>query len=138
MRLDEAGAFPRDRQARRFLDPSRLHALNHKGDHFQVVGPLNISCLPQGQPVIFQAGDSEQGRDLGATIGGYNIHIGHPSQFRRFTGEVVPILRERGLVRAEYESSTLRGHRAFLSRRTVTPGNARKRPAWKRPARRAP
>ena len=24
---------------------------------------------PQGQPVIFQAGDSEQGRDLGATIG---------------------------------------------------------------------
>jgi hypothetical protein len=32
------------------------------------------------------------------------------SQFRRFTGEVVPILRERGMVRAGYESSTLRGH----------------------------
>ena len=41
---------------------------------------------------------------------GYNIHIGHPSQFRRFTSEVVPILRERGLVRAEYESGTLRGN----------------------------
>ena len=261
----EADAFPRDREARRFLDPSRQHALNHKGDHFQVVGPLNISRSPQGQPVIFQAGDSEQGRDLGATIGegifthaasieqgqafytdiktraaakgrnpdhlivmpgvrafvgdtdqeareiehdlqvadqdfdralgelgrpfawhdfrqydldapfpdvlhvaergfrtqaekivklardqgytlrqtveaisspkptpfagspetvademqrwfegraldGYNIHIGHPSQFRRFTDEVVPILRERGLVRAEYESGTLRGN----------------------------
>jgi FMN-dependent oxidoreductase (nitrilotriacetate monooxygenase family) len=261
----EADAFPRDRGARRFLDPSRQHALNHKGDHFQVVGPLNISRSPQGQPVIFQAGDSEQGRDLGATIGegifthaasieqgqafytdikaraaakgrdpdhiivmpgvrvfvgdtdteareiehdlqladqdfdkalgelgrpfawhdfrqhdldapfpdvlhvaergfrtqaekivklardngytlretvqaisgpkptpfagspetvademqrwfegraldGYNIHIGHPSQFRRFTGEVVPILRERGLVRAEYDSGTLRGN----------------------------
>jgi alkanesulfonate monooxygenase SsuD/methylene tetrahydromethanopterin reductase-like flavin-dependent oxidoreductase (luciferase family) len=231
----EADAFPRDRRARRFLDPSRQHALNHKGEHFQVVGPLNISRSPQGQPVIFQAGDSEQGRDLGATIGegifthaasieqgqafytdikaraaakgrnpdhvivmpgvrvfvgdtdteareiehdlqladqdfdkalgelgrpfawhdfrqdndytlretvqaisaprptpfagapetvademqrwfegraldGYNIHIGHPAQFRRFTSEVVPILRARGLVRAEYESSTLRGN----------------------------
>ena len=34
-----------------------------------MVGPLNISRSKQGQPVIFQAGDSEQGRDLGATIG---------------------------------------------------------------------
>ena len=46
----------------------------------------------------------------GRALDGYNIHIGHPSQFRRFTDEVVPILRERGLVRAEYESGTLRGH----------------------------
>src|ERR1700728_4853362 len=65
----EEDAFPRDRRARRFLDPSRQHALHHKGEHFSVVGPLNISRSPQGQPVIFQAGDSEQGRDLGATIG---------------------------------------------------------------------
>jgi FMN-dependent oxidoreductase (nitrilotriacetate monooxygenase family) len=261
----EEDAFPRDRQTRTFLDPARLHALNHKGEHFQVAGPLNICRSPQGQPVIFQAGDSEQGRDLGAAIGegifthaasieqgqafytdiksravvkgrnpdhvvvmpgvrvfvgdtdkeareverelqladqdfdralaefgrpfawhdfrqydldapfpdvlqaaergfrtqaerivklarannytlrqtvqqisgpkptpfagspetvasemqrwfegraldGYNIHIGHPAQFRRFLDEVVPVLRERGLVRAEYESSTLRGN----------------------------
>ena len=46
----------------------------------------------------------------GRALDGFNIHIGHPSQFRRFTSEVVPILRERGLVRAEYDSSTLRGH----------------------------
>ena len=65
----EADAFPRDRASRAFLDPSRQHALDHKGEHFQVVGPLNIARSPQGQPVIFQAGDSEQGRDLGATIG---------------------------------------------------------------------
>jgi FMN-dependent oxidoreductase (nitrilotriacetate monooxygenase family) len=65
----EEDAFPRDRATRTFLDPSKQHALNHKGEHFQVAGPLNISRSPQGQPVIFQAGDSEQGRDLGATIG---------------------------------------------------------------------
>jgi FMN-dependent oxidoreductase (nitrilotriacetate monooxygenase family) len=65
----EADAFPRDRATRTFLDPTRQHQLNHRGEHFQVQGPLNVSRSPQGQPVIFQAGDSEQGRDLGATIG---------------------------------------------------------------------
>jgi FMN-dependent oxidoreductase (nitrilotriacetate monooxygenase family) len=261
----EQDAFPRDRRTRTFLDPSRQHALHHRGEHFSVVGPLNVSRSPQGQPVIFQAGDSEQGRDLGATIGegifthaasieagqafyrdiksraaakgrdpdhivvmpgitvfvgdtdeqareierelqladqdfdrslaelgrpfawhdfrqydldapfpdvqhvaergfrtqaervvklardndftlrqtveflsapkptpfvgspqtvadilqrwfseraldGANVHVGHPSQFRRFVDEVVPILRERGVVRAEYEAGTLRGN----------------------------
>ena len=62
----EDDAFPRDRASGRFLDPSKLHALGHKGQHFSVAGPLNIQRSPQGQPVIFQAGDSEQGRDLGA------------------------------------------------------------------------
>ena len=46
----------------------------------------------------------------GRALDGYNIHMGTRRQFRRFTGEVVPILRERGLARAEYESGTLRGH----------------------------
>jgi FMN-dependent oxidoreductase (nitrilotriacetate monooxygenase family) len=261
----EDDAFPRDRERRVFLDRSKQHVLNHRGEYFSVVGPLNISRSPQGQPVIFQAGDSDQGRDLGAAIGegifthaasieagqafyadikaraaakgrdpdellvlpgvsvyvgdtdadareieraiqladndfdrslaelgrpfgwhdfrqydldapfpdvlhvaqlsfrthaekivalakdngytlretvnalsaprptpfagsavtvadelqrwfeeravdGYNIGIGHPAQFRRFTEEVLPILRDRGLVRAEYESGTLRGN----------------------------
>jgi FMN-dependent oxidoreductase (nitrilotriacetate monooxygenase family) len=262
----EDDALVRDRESGVFLDQSKLHALNHKGQFFSVVGPLNIQRSPQGEPVIFQAGDSEQGRDLGAaiadgifthaksieqghafyadlkgraaklgrdpdqivilpgfnvTIGdtdedaraiaryyqehdhsfeqalgelgrsfgwhdftqydldapfpvealeyarksfftnakkttdnavannltlrqvvdgsrfnrqspfvgsaetvaneiqrwfearaldGLNVHAGHPSQFRRFTGEVVPILQERGLFRTEYEATTLRGN----------------------------
>jgi FMN-dependent oxidoreductase (nitrilotriacetate monooxygenase family) len=65
----EDDAFPRDRATGVFLDPSKLHALNHEGEYFRVAGPLNISRSPQGQPVIFQAGDSDQGRDLGAEIG---------------------------------------------------------------------
>ena len=43
-------------------------------------------------------------------LDGFNIHIGHPAQFRRFRDEVVPILQERGLVRTEYAASTLRGN----------------------------
>jgi FMN-dependent oxidoreductase (nitrilotriacetate monooxygenase family) len=65
----EDDAFPRDRERRVFLDRAKQHALHHRGEYFQVVGPLNISRSPQGQPVIFQAGDSDQGRDLGAAIG---------------------------------------------------------------------
>ncbi|MGH1556721.1 hypothetical protein ACRAWD_00810 [Caulobacter segnis] len=33
----------------------------HKGEFFSVKGPLNISRSPQGQPVIFPAGASEDG-----------------------------------------------------------------------------
>ncbi|MFL6118707.1 NtaA/DmoA family FMN-dependent monooxygenase, partial [Actinophytocola sp.] len=65
----EADAFPRDRDARVFFDPARQHPLDHKGEHFSVVGPLNLERSPQGQPVIFQAGDSAEGRDLGASVG---------------------------------------------------------------------
>lgn len=64
----EDGALVRDRATGVFLDKDKLHTLNHKGEHFSVVGPLNIQRSPQGEPVIFQAGDSDQGRDLGATI----------------------------------------------------------------------
>jgi FMN-dependent oxidoreductase (nitrilotriacetate monooxygenase family) len=64
----EADAFPRDKEHGVFLDPQRQHALSHKGDYFSVVGPLNLERSPQGQPVIFQAGNSEEGRDLGASI----------------------------------------------------------------------
>ena len=65
----EDDAFPRDKEAGVFFDRTRQHQLNHKGKYFQVVGPLNLQRSPQGQPVIFQAGDSEEGRDLGAEIG---------------------------------------------------------------------
>jgi FMN-dependent oxidoreductase (nitrilotriacetate monooxygenase family) len=65
----EDNAFPRDSETRQFLDPTKQHALNHKGEYFSVVGPLNIVRSKQGQPVIFQAGNSEQGRDLGGAIG---------------------------------------------------------------------
>jgi FMN-dependent oxidoreductase (nitrilotriacetate monooxygenase family) len=62
----EEDAFPRDKQTGVFFDPSRLHALNHEGAYFSVAGPLNLSRSEQGQPVIFQAGVSDEGRALGA------------------------------------------------------------------------
>ncbi|MET0136987.1 MAG: NtaA/DmoA family FMN-dependent monooxygenase, partial [Sphingobium sp.] len=55
-----------DRETGYYLDPDRLHGLNHKGAHFQVAGPLNVPRSPQGAPVIFQAGASAEGQTLAA------------------------------------------------------------------------
>lgn len=73
----EDDAFPRDRESGVFFDPSRLHETNHVGEYFSVAGPLNIQRSPQGHPVVFQAGDSTQGRDLaGAIAEGVFTHSG--------------------------------------------------------------
>jgi FMN-dependent oxidoreductase (nitrilotriacetate monooxygenase family) len=64
----EDDAFPADIERGVFLDPAKLHALNHVGKHFKVAGPLNLSRSRQGQPVIFQAGVSQDGRDLAARV----------------------------------------------------------------------
>ncbi len=63
----EDDAFTRDKSNANFLDKSKQHALNHRGEFFSVAGPLNISRSKQGHPVIFQAGGSEDGRELAAT-----------------------------------------------------------------------
>ena len=62
----DADAFVRDRKTSTFFEWDRMHVLNHKGKHFQVEGPLNVPRSPQGQPVIVQAGASEEGRELAA------------------------------------------------------------------------
>ncbi|HZX84093.1 MAG TPA: LLM class flavin-dependent oxidoreductase, partial [Reyranella sp.] len=61
-------AFIRDKEGGVFFDPAKMHVLNHKGTHFQVRGPLNVACSPQGRPVLVQAGASGTGRDVAARL----------------------------------------------------------------------
>jgi len=61
-------AFIRDKDSGHFFDPAKMHVLNHKGKHFQVRGPLNVACSPQGRPVLVQAGASGTGRDVAASL----------------------------------------------------------------------
>jgi len=49
-----------------YADPAKVQPIYHRGEYFQVEGPLNVPRPPQGHPVLFQAGASEQGRDLAA------------------------------------------------------------------------
>jgi N-acetyl-S-(2-succino)cysteine monooxygenase len=61
-------AFIRDKDSGHFFDPAKMHVLNYKGKHFQVRGPLNVACSPQGRPVLVQAGASGTGRDVAASL----------------------------------------------------------------------
>ncbi|EGL16319.1 MULTISPECIES: LLM class flavin-dependent oxidoreductase [unclassified Paenibacillus] len=64
----EDDAFVRDKESGVFFDPEKLHTLNHQGEFFSVRGPLNIARSRQGQPVIFQAGASEVGKNYAAKV----------------------------------------------------------------------
>lgn len=59
-------AFIRDVESGIFMDPEKMHVLDHKGPYLSVRGPLNIARPVQGWPVIVQAGASEDGKQLAA------------------------------------------------------------------------
>ncbi|WP_250466334.1 LLM class flavin-dependent oxidoreductase [Caballeronia sp. GAFFF2] len=62
----EDDALVADQATGRYADPSRVHAIEHRGQYFSVRGPLNVPRSPQGRPVLVQAGSSEGGRALAA------------------------------------------------------------------------
>ncbi len=62
----EDGAFLHDKAAGTWFDAGKMHILNHRGPHFAVRGPLNVSRSPQGRPVVAQAGSSGVGMALAA------------------------------------------------------------------------
>jgi FMN-dependent oxidoreductase (nitrilotriacetate monooxygenase family) len=49
-----------------FVSDPDAGAFAHKDAHFDIHGRFNVPRSPQGRPVIFQAGDSEEGRDFAA------------------------------------------------------------------------
>jgi N-acetyl-S-(2-succino)cysteine monooxygenase len=62
----EEGALLRDKASGRYFDATKVHPLNHVGEHFAVRGPLHLPRSPQGRPIIAQAGSSEPGMELAA------------------------------------------------------------------------
>jgi FMN-dependent oxidoreductase (nitrilotriacetate monooxygenase family) len=55
-----------DKLTGRFADASRVHAIDHRGSHYTVRGPITLPRSPQGRPVLYQSGSSGPGRDLAA------------------------------------------------------------------------
>jgi len=49
-----------------YARPERIRAIDHKGAHYAVAGPLNLPRCPQGRPVLVQAGSSDAGRGFAA------------------------------------------------------------------------
>lgn len=62
-------AILRDKESGLWLDPAKVHPLNHKGRFYSVAGPLNSPPPVQSRPVLAQAGASGAGKELAARIG---------------------------------------------------------------------
>ncbi|CAN7778405.1 LLM class flavin-dependent oxidoreductase [Variovorax sp. LjRoot84] len=62
----EEGAVRRDRQARVFAEPSKVHKVRHDGRYFRMEGYHLAEPSPQRTPVLFQAGSSGRGQRFAA------------------------------------------------------------------------
>ncbi|SDJ04013.1 FMN-dependent oxidoreductase, nitrilotriacetate monooxygenase family [Frankineae bacterium MT45] len=56
-----------DKASGEFLRDPDVGAFSHQDEHFDIAGQFNVPRSPQGRPVIFQAGDSDQGREFAAS-----------------------------------------------------------------------
>jgi FMN-dependent oxidoreductase (nitrilotriacetate monooxygenase family) len=61
------GEILADQASGRFLLEADAGAFSHHDAHFDISGQFNVPRSPQGRPVIFQAGDSEPGREFAAS-----------------------------------------------------------------------
>ncbi|MFI7385463.1 NtaA/DmoA family FMN-dependent monooxygenase [Streptomyces sp. NPDC049813] len=50
-----------------FLNDAKAGSFVHTGHHFDIQGQFDVPRSPQGRPVVFQAGDSEEGREFAAS-----------------------------------------------------------------------
>jgi len=62
----EDSAVVRDRNARVYAEPSRVHRVQHDGKHYKVDAIHLSEPSPQRTPVLYQAGASDRGRAFAA------------------------------------------------------------------------
>ncbi|MFC1402906.1 MULTISPECIES: NtaA/DmoA family FMN-dependent monooxygenase [Streptacidiphilus] len=56
-----------DKESGTFLADPDVGRFQHRVSQFDIAGQFNVPRSPQGRPVIFQAGDSEEGREFAAS-----------------------------------------------------------------------
>jgi FMN-dependent oxidoreductase (nitrilotriacetate monooxygenase family) len=56
-----------DKESGVFLKDPSAGAFSHRDRHFDITGRFTVPRSPQGRPVIFQAGDSDAGREFAAS-----------------------------------------------------------------------
>ena len=56
-----------DKDSGIFLSDAEAGEFAYTGEHFDISGRFNVPRSPQGRPVIFQAGDSDHGREFAAS-----------------------------------------------------------------------
>ena len=88
----EDAAVLRDRDARQYADPARIHRVQHHGQHYKVDAIHLSEPSPQRTPVLYQAGASERGREFAAA---HAECIFVNGQFRHNVRDIVADIRTR-------------------------------------------
>ena len=90
----EDNAVRRDKAARVFADPSRVHRIRHQGPYYRMEGYHLCEPSPQRTPVLFQAGASGRGQQF-ASRHAEGIFI--MAQDKEATRKTVAGLREQAV-----------------------------------------
>jgi FMN-dependent oxidoreductase (nitrilotriacetate monooxygenase family) len=64
----EPNVYLGDKASGLLFDPARVHRLDFDGRYYQIQGVFDVPPSPQGRPVLVQAGASDAGRQLAASI----------------------------------------------------------------------
>lgn len=62
----EDDAVVRDPETDTYTNPDKVHEIHHDGEYFSVPGPHVSAPSPQRTPVLYQAGQSDRGREFAA------------------------------------------------------------------------
>ncbi|RKR73438.1 NtaA/DmoA family FMN-dependent monooxygenase [Frondihabitans australicus] len=85
----EDDALVHDQENVVYADHTKVHTIDHVGEHFSVRGPLNTIPGPQRRPVIAQAGNSVPGREIAARNADTMLAMGHnPEQMKAFRDDM--------------------------------------------------
>lgn len=93
----EPDAVRIDHAAGQYIDPGKVHTIDHRGTWFSSRGPLNTVPGPQHHPVICQAGGSSRGRAFAARHA--EVIIALPKgveEMRRYRQDVRRLMAEQG------------------------------------------
>ena len=78
-----------DREKGIYVDPEKVHPIEHAGEHFNVPGFHMCEPSPQRSPVIYQAGGSPRGRAFAAKHGeGIFVNVLNPTLSRQITSDI--------------------------------------------------
>lgn len=91
----EPDAVVLDRERRTFVDPEKVHVVDHVGPYFSTRGPLTMQPMPQGRPTLLQAGVSPRGRAFSSR---------HADAVISIAGDVSAMAQLRADIRARAEA----------------------------------
>lgn len=85
----EDGAIVEDEGTDTYADPEKVHEIDYEGEHYRVPGAHLAAPSPQRTPFLFQAGQSDRGRDFAAKHAEATfVHAFDADQLRRTADDI--------------------------------------------------